>query len=275
MKKDIVLKLVDVRKEFKDESVISNISLEIEKGKVTCIIGPSGSGKTTLLKCMNLLELIDNGEIYFNNKLIISAQPSKSKNSWIKKIVFSDGEHSKSKRSIYMKGQLYRQKVGIVFQQFNLWPWKTVLENTILGPVNVKGMKKFEAESKAKNILRKVGIEDIFSRYPSTLSDGQIQRVSIARALMMGYDVLLLDEVTSALDIELVSEILEILRDLAKSGATLVIVTHHIEFAKEIADYIVVMDQGKIVEQGNAKNVLEFPTNPRTKLFLKHVLDAR
>ena len=235
----------DLHKYFGKNEVLKGVDYHIKKGEVVVVIGPSGSGKSTFLRCLNLLEEPTKGEIIFEDKNITD------KNIDINKI---------------------REKMGMVFQQFNLFPHKTVLENITIAPINVKNKSKTEAEEKAKELLKRVGLLDKASAYPASLSGGQKQRIAIARALAMEPDVMLFDEPTSALDPEMVGEVLGVMKDLAKEGMTMVVVTHEMGFAREVGDRIIFMDGGNIVEQGTPEEIFDKPKNPRTKDFLSKVL---
>lgn len=240
-----MIKVSNLYKQFGDLKVLNNINTDIEKGEVLVIIGPSGSGKSTFLRCLNLLEEPTAGEIIFEGKSITS------KNNDI---------------------NLQRQKMGMVFQQFNLFPHLTVLENITIAPTKVKGISRKESENIALELLKRIGLEDKVNTYPQNLSGGQRQRIAIARALAMSPDVLLFDEPTSALDPEMVGEVLEVMRDLAKDGMTMVVVTHEMGFAKEVADRVIFMDKGSIIEEGTAEEIFETPKNQRTKDFLAKLL---
>lgn len=243
-----VTKLV---KKFHGQMVLHEIDLEVKTGEVVAIIGPSGSGKTTLLRCINLLEQPDSGTIRVGDITIDAAiSLSKQKN----------------------RVRELRQHVGFVFQSFNLFPHRTVLENIIEGPVIVKGEPKEEATARARELLAKVGLTGKETSYPRRLSGGQQQRVAIARALAMRPEVILFDEPTSALDPELVGEVLSAIRQLAQEKRTMVIVTHEMSFARDVADRAIFMDQGRIVEQGPAKALFANPRQPRTKQFLEKFL---
>ena len=209
------------------------------------VIGPSGSGKSTFLRCLNLLEEPTSG-----------------------KIIFEDNDITDKKVDI----NKIREKMGMVFQQFNLFPHKTVLENLTIAPIKVKGISKAQAEKKAMELLDRVGLSNKAKAYPSSLSGGQKQRIAIARALAMEPDVMLFDEPTSALDPEMVGEVLNVMKDLAKEGMTMVVVTHEMGFAKEVGDRIIFMDNGNIVEQGTPEEIFSNPKNPRTIDFLSKVL---
>lgn len=235
----------NLHKYFGDNEVLKGVSDHIKKGEVVVVIGPSGSGKSTFLRCLNLLEETTHGEIIFEGQNIID------KNIDINKI---------------------REKMGMVFQQFNLFPHKTVLENIIIAPINVKKKSKSEAEEKAKELLKRVGLLDKANAYPASLSGGQKQRIAIARALAMEPEVMLFDEPTSALDPEMVGEVLSVMKSLAKEGMTMVVVTHEMGFAKEVGDRILFMDGGNIVEQGTPEEIFTNPKNPRTIDFLSKVL---
>ena len=235
----------NLHKSFGKNDVLKGINEHIKKGEVVVVIGPSGSGKSTFLRCLNLLEEPTSGEIVFEGNSITDKKVD------INKI---------------------REKMGMVFQQFNLFPHKTVLENLTIAPIKVKGISKAEAEKKAFELLERVGLTDKAKAYPSSLSGGQKQRLAIARALAMEPDVMLFDEPTSALDPEMVGEVLNVMKDLAKEGMTMVVVTHEMGFAREVGDRIIFMDNGNIVEQGTPDEIFSNPKNPRTIDFLSKVL---
>lgn len=242
-----VISLKKLSKNFGKAEVLKGVDLEVRKGEVVVIIGGSGSGKTTLLRCVNLLVLPDSGEIRIDGELINS----------------------------FAGSQLIdlRTRAGMVFQQFNLWPQKTVLENVIEAPIRVFGKNKIESIKKAKALLNQVGLGDKINSYPSMLSGGQQQRVALVRALIMNPEILLLDEITSALDPELVGEVLAVVRKVAKEhNKTMLIVTHEMAFAKEIADRVIFMDKGMIVEEGPPDVIFNSPKEERTKQFLARVL---
>ena len=249
-----MLKLHGVRKRFGELEVLKGIDLDVQKGEVVCILGPSGSGKSTLLRCVNLLEPPEEGEVLLESQDICRGPGS------------GTGEQS-------WNLDFVRQRVGMVFQQFNLFPHKTALENVTLAPEKVLGRSKGEAREKGKALLERVGLADKLAQYPERLSGGQQQRVAIARALAMEPHVMLFDEVTSALDPELVKEVLDTMRELASEGMTMLVVTHELGFAKEVSDQVVFMDGGVIVEQSKPAQVLESPQEERTKQFLGLVLD--
>jgi ABC-type polar amino acid transport system ATPase subunit len=240
-----VIEVKDLYKSFGDLKVLKGISETIKEKEVVCVIGPSGSGKSTFLRCLNLLEMPTSGDI------------------------FIDGE------KITVKGvniNKIREEAGMVFQHFNLFPHKTTLENVALAPMKVRGLSKEEAEKRALDLLRKVGLEDKANVYPAALSGGQKQRVAIARALAMHPKVMLFDEPTSALDPEMVGEVLGVMKDLAQVGMTMVVVTHEMGFAREVADRVLFMDDGMIVEQGTPDDIFSHAKHERTKLFLSKVL---
>jgi polar amino acid transport system ATP-binding protein len=249
---------VDIRgvhKFFGDFQVLYDVNLEIAKGEVCVVLGPSGSGKSTLLRCINHLETIGAGRIHVNGDLIGYAE--------------KDGRlHCLREEAIAAQ----RRNIGMVFQRFNLFAHMTALENVLAGPLLVKGQSRKTAEPFALSLLERVGLSDRARQYPSQLSGGQQQRVAIARALAMKPDLLLFDEPTSALDPELVGEVLETMKELARTGMTMVVVTHEMGFAREVADRVVFMDQGRIVEVGTPQEVLDNPSNVRTQAFLSKVL---
>jgi ABC-type polar amino acid transport system ATPase subunit len=249
-----MLKLEGLHKRFGELEVLRGIDLEIDKGQVVCVLGPSGSGKSTLLRCINLLEPPEQGDILLQGKSICKGEGS--------------GEGEKGWDLDYV-----RQKVGMVFQQFNLFPHKSAIENVAMPQQTVLKRGESEARTKAAALLNRVGLSDKLEEYPDRLSGGQQQRVAIARALAMDPEVLLFDEVTSALDPELVKEVLDVMRELADEGMTMVVVTHEMGFAREVGDRVVFMDEGVIVEQGDPKSVLDDPQEERTKRFLGLVLE--
>jgi ABC-type polar amino acid transport system ATPase subunit len=249
-----ILSLRGVHKRFGELEVLKGIDLDVAKGEVVCILGPSGSGKSTLLRCVNLLEPPERGEIFLEGQDICKGPGS------------GTGEQS-------WNLDFVRQRVGMVFQQFNLFPHKSALENVTMAPEKVLGQSKKEAREKATALLERVGLGDKLGQYPERLSGGQQQRVAIARALAMEPHVMLFDEVTSALDPELVKEVLDTMRELASEGMTMLVVTHELGFAKEVGDQVVFMDGGVIVERGKPADVLDSPTQERTRRFLGLVLD--
>jgi len=249
-----MVRLDGIRKRFGSLEVLKGVDLEVAKGEVVCILGPSGSGKSTFLRCVNLLEPPEEGEIFIEGNDICKGPGSGS------------GEQS-------WKLDFVRQRVGIVFQQFNLFPHKTALENVTLAPEKVLGRSSAAARAQATELLERVGLGDKLDQYPERLSGGQQQRVAIARALAMDPEVMLFDEVTSALDPELVKEVLDTMRELAEEGMTMIVVTHEIGFAREVADRVIFMDGGVIVEEGPPAEVLENPGEERTKQFLGLVLE--
>ena len=245
---DTMLALQSVHKRFGELEVLKGIDLEVSRGDVVCVIGPSGSGKSTLLRCINLLEPPDGGEILLEGKELSGA------------VAAGDLDY-------------VRRRVGIVFQQFNLFPHKTALENVALAQEKVLERKRPEARRKSEDLLARVGLGDKLHEYPERLSGGQQQRVAIARALAMDPHVMLFDEVTSALDPELVKEVLDVMRELADEGMTMVVVTHEMGFARDVADRVVFMDEGVVVEEGPPAEVLDNPREERTKRFLGLVLE--
>jgi ABC-type polar amino acid transport system ATPase subunit len=251
---EAMIRLEGIHKRFGQLEVLRGVDIDVAKGEVVCILGPSGSGKSTLLRCVNLLEPPERGEIFIEGKDICKGPGSAA------------GEQG-------WELDFVRQRVGIVFQQFNLFPHKTALENVTMAPEKVLGRSGREARAKATELLERVGLGDKLDQYPERLSGGQQQRVAIARALAMDPHVMLFDEVTSALDPELVKEVLDTMRELAAEGMTMIVVTHEIGFAREVADRVVFMDGGVIVEQGPPADVLESPREERTKQFLGLVLE--
>jgi polar amino acid transport system ATP-binding protein len=247
-----MLSLRGVCKRFGDLEVLRGVDLEVKKGEVVCVLGPSGSGKSTLLRCVNLLEPPEEGDIHLEERSICKGA-GKGEQGWELDFV--------------------RQRVGIVFQQFNLFPHKTALQNVTLAQEKVLGRGAAEARKKGAELLERVGLGDKLDEYPERLSGGQQQRVAIARALAMDPHVMLFDEVTSALDPELVKEVLDRMRELAEEGMTMIVVTHEIGFAREVADRVVFMDQGVIVEEGPPSQVIDSPREERTKQFLGLVLE--
>jgi polar amino acid transport system ATP-binding protein len=240
-----VVQLEDVQKSFGDNVVLDGIDLTVNAGQALVIIGPSGSGKSTLLRCVNLLEPVDSGRIFF------------------------EGEEITGKGT---KVPAIRQRIGIVFQQFNLFPHLRAIDNLTLAARRVGKIPRKEAEQRAHELLERVGLSEKARSYPHQLSGGQQQRVAIARALMMRPHVMLFDEVTSALDPELVGEVLVVMRDLARDGMTMLVVTHEMQFARDVGDQLIFMDEGKIVEQGNPADVLDRPKAERTRRFLRRTL---
>lgn len=242
---NVLIKVDNLCKSFDSVDVLKGINAEIHKGDVMVVIGASGSGKSTFLRCLNRLEEPTGGKIYFEGTDI--TDPSVNIN-------------------------VHRQKMGMVFQQFNLFPHMTVMKNLTLGPIKLLKKSKAEAEKKAMELLERVGLADRATAYPSQLSGGQKQRIAIVRALCMDPDVMLFDEPTSALDPEMVGEVLEVMKQLAKEGMTMVVVTHEMGFAREVGTNVVFVDDGVIVEQGEPKEFFENPKNQRLKDFLSKVL---
>ena len=251
------VELREVVKSFGANVVLRGISLDIAEGEVCCILGPSGSGKSTLLRLINQLEALDSGAVFVNGERC--------------------GFVERAGRLVELGPRdiaVQRQRTGMVFQRFNLFPHMTALETVIEAPVRVKGLTKAAAIARAQELLSRVGLSDRANAYPSTLSGGQQQRVAIARALAMDPSVMLFDEPTSALDPELVGEVLDVIRDLARSGMTMVVVTHEVGFARDVADRAIFMDGGDIVEDGPAREVLSRPQHARTKEFLVRMIEG-
>ncbi len=240
-----IIQFINVNKAFGDFQVLKDINLKIEAGEKVVILGPSGSGKSTLLRCINRLETISSGEVIVDGVRVHDPKTDINK---------------------------LRQEIGMVFQHFHLYPHKTVLENIMLAPVKVRNVKPEEARKTALKLLEKVGIAEKASAYPAQLSGGQQQRVAIARGLAMKPKIMLFDEPTSALDPEMIGEVLDVMRTLADEGMTMVVVTHEMGFAREVADRIIFMDEGRIIEQGTPKEFFENPKHERTRLFLSKIL---
>lgn len=240
-----MISVKNLYKRFGDLEVLKDVSCEIGKGEVVTVIGPSGSGKSTMLRCINMLEVPTSGEIF------IEGEKVNKKDADINKI---------------------RQRMGMVFQHFNLFPHLNVMDNITIAPTKVKNVDKKQAEAEGIKLLEKVGLLDKKDAYPSMLSGGQQQRIAIARALAMKPDIMLFDEPTSALDPEMVKEVLNVIKDLANEGMTMIVVTHEMGFAKEVSDWVMFMDEGRIVETGTSEQIFENPANERTKTFLSKIL---
>lgn len=253
-----ILRATDIHKNFDDLEVLKGVSLEISKGEIIAIIGQSGSGKSTFLRCLNSLEKVDRGSIEIDGKFLVKTGPDG-------KAVYANVQDAAE----------MRRKIGMVFQNFNLFPHKSVLENLTMAPVLVQKANKVEAEQSARILLEKVGLEDKIHGYPFELSGGQQQRVAIARALAMNPDILCFDEPTSALDPVLTGEVLKVMKDLAQEHMTMVVVTHEIGFAREVAHRVLFMEDGYIIEEGPAEQVLLNPKHSSTRAFLSTVLMAR
>ncbi|MGW0828912.1 amino acid ABC transporter ATP-binding protein [Streptomyces prunicolor] len=252
---DTVLTIRRVRKSYGTQSVLKGVDLELRRGEVACIIGPSGSGKSTLLRSINHLETVDGGDIHVEGD-IVGYRERRGK-----LIEMSPREAARS-----------RVGIGMVFQNFNLFSHMTVLQNVTAGPIHVGKVAKEQAEREAVALLDRVGLADKVAAYPAMLSGGQQQRVAIARALAMRPGLMLFDEPTSALDPELVGEVLAVIRELAQTGMSMVVVTHEIAFAREVADTVIMMDDGRIMEQGPPSQVIADPHHPRTRAFLAKIL---
>ncbi len=239
--------LKGVTKRFGDLEVLRRVDLDVNEHNVVCLIGASGSGKSTLLRCINLLERVEEGEIVVDGQLVTNGK---------------------------VDVNALRRKIGIVFQAYNLFPHMTVLQNVSLGPRKVRGLDRQQARAAAMELLVRIGLEDKADEYPDRLSGGQQQRVAIARALAMNPKVLLLDEITSALDPQLVSEVLNLVRSLTEVGMTMIIATHEMSFAREVSDKVCFLDAGVICEQGPPDQIFSNPTEPRTREFLKRIIEA-
>lgn len=240
-----MLEIKDLKKNFGKNEVLKGININVEKGEVVVIIGASGSGKSTLLRCINSLEQVTSGQIIYDGTEISGSSKA---------------------------AQEQKKKIGMVFQHFNLFPHLTVLENISIAPRKVKNIPKEQAEAKALELLKMVGLEEKQKQYPGQLSGGQSQRVAIARALAMEPSIMLFDEATSALDPEMVGEVLDIMKDLARRGMTMLVVTHEMGFAREVSDRVIFMDDGYICEENTPGEIFDNPQNPRTKEFLSKVL---
>lgn len=241
-----MIKLEHITKNFKNLKAVDDVSLEIKKGEIVCLIGPSGSGKSTVLRCINGLEVPESGDVYiYDQKLDLNGED---------------------------KGRQLRNKMGFVFQHFNLFPNMTVLENLTLAPIQVMKKSKDEAEEIACQYLKRVGLLDKKDEYPNKLSGGQKQRVAIARSLCMNPEIMLFDEPTSALDPEMVIEVLEVMQELAQEGMTMVVVTHEMGFARTVADRVIFLEDGKIIEENNAEDFFSQPKTQRAQDFLKKVM---
>jgi polar amino acid transport system ATP-binding protein len=251
-----MVKAERVRKRFGRLEVLKGISLEVAPGEVTCLLGPSGSGKSTFLRCINHLEKINAGRLWVDGELVGYRQVGNK---------LHELRESEVARS--------RGEIGMVFQRFNLFPHKTAVENLVEAPIQVKGVSRADAIKRGQGLLRGVGLEDKIDEYPARLSGGQQQRVAIARALAMDPKLMMFDEPTSALDPELVKEVLDVMRRLATGGMTMIVVTHELGFARDVADRVVFMDEGVIVEEGEPAQILDNPREERTKRFLGLVLE--
>ena len=240
-----MIKVSNLKKSYGDKLVLKEVNTEIQDGSVVVVIGPSGSGKSTFLRCLNRLEEVDSGKIFYDDIELTSKTVDIDK---------------------------MRQHIGMVFQHFNLFPHKTILENITLAPISLNLISKADAEKKGMGLLKRMGLEDKATVYPSSLSGGQKQRVAIARALAMEPKVMLFDEATSALDPEMVGEVLNVMKDLAKEGMTMIVVTHEMGFAKEVADRVLFMEEGIIYEDGTPEEIFDNPKEKRTQEFLSKVL---
>lgn len=250
-----MIELKDVHKSFGTLEVLNGVSLKIEKGEVLVIIGPSGSGKSTLLRCINHLEKINQGEVLFRGETVTRKYPGEK-------------DFDLPLKEVYK----VREKIGMVFQRFNLFPHMKAIRNITEAPIHVAGIPKSEAIERAKTLMTKVGLSDKEDAYPAHLSGGQQQRLAIARALAMDPELMLFDEPTSALDPELVGEVLMVIKDLAKEGMTMAVVTHEMSFARDVADRVIFMDEGRIVEEGTPEEIFCEPKHERTRTFLRKIL---
>jgi polar amino acid transport system ATP-binding protein len=255
---ETMVKADDVRKRFGRHEVLRGVDLEVATGQVCCVIGPSGSGKSTFLRCINHLEKIDGGRLWVDGALVGYRQRG-------------DRLHELKPSEVAAQ----RREIGMVFQQFNLFPHMTALDNITEAPIRVRNESRTQARAHAQSLLERVGLRDHMGKYPAELSGGQQQRVAIARALAMRPKLMLFDEPTSALDPELVGEVLEVMRQLALDGMTMVVVTHEMGFARDVGDKVVFMDEGVVVESGDPRSVLTNPGHERTRAFLQRVLEVR
>lgn len=253
---ELIIEALNIHKSFGDLEILKGISLQVRRGEVVVLIGASGSGKTTFIRCINLLEDIQSGQIRVNGQSM--GYRAKADGSLVR-----DSERNIARQ---------RRDIGMVFQRFNLFPHMTALENIIEAPIQVLGVPRKAAEKQARALLKRVGLAEKADHYPSMLSGGQQQRVAIARALAMKPQAMLFDEPTSALDPETVGEVLQVMKELAEEGMTMVVVTHEMGFAREVADRVVVLDQGELIEQGPPEQIFSRPTHPRTQAFLSRVL---
>ncbi|WAT26677.1 amino acid ABC transporter ATP-binding protein [Pseudomonas sp. GXZC] len=253
---ELIIEALDIHKSFGTLQILKGISLQVRRGEVVVLIGASGSGKTTFIRCINLLEDIQGGRIRVNGRAM--GYRERSDGSLVR-----DSERNIARQ---------RRDIGMVFQRFNLFPHMTALENIIEAPIQVLGTPRAEALEQARGLLARVGLADKANHYPSMLSGGQQQRVAIARALAMKPQAMLFDEPTSALDPETVGEVLQVMKELAEEGMTMVVVTHEMGFAREVADRVVVLDQGELIEQGPPEQIFSHPCHPRTRAFLSRVL---
>ncbi|CAI8717311.1 lysine/arginine/ornithine ABC transporter/histidine ABC transporter, ATP binding subunit [Pseudomonas sp. IT-P12] len=253
---DVIIDAQDIHKSFGDLEILKGVSLQVRRGEVVVLIGASGSGKTTFIRCINLLEDIQGGRIRVNGRAM--GYRERADGSLVR-----DSEREIARQ---------RRDIGMVFQRFNLFPHMTALENIIEAPIHVLGVPRAQALEHARSLLARVGLADKAAHYPSMLSGGQQQRVAIARALAMKPQAMLFDEPTSALDPETVGEVLQVMKELAEEGMTMVVVTHEMGFAREVADRVVVLDQGELIEQGPPEQIFSRPTHPRTQAFLSRVL---
>ena len=288
-----LLQVKNLHKSFGKLNVLQGITTDIQKGDVVAIIGPSGCGKSTFLRCLNLLEtpnagqiLLENEYVFKNERVYLKRQLKAMKqakkngepfdaeafNALTEEYTALRQAEKEIEKTVFKNINQHRQKIGMVFQQFNLFPHLTVLKNITLAPVKLKKMTEEDAQAKAMELLKKIGLEDKANAYPATLSGGQKQRIAIVRALAMDPDVMLFDEPTSALDPEMVGEVLNVMTELAKDGMTMIVVTHEMGFAKEVANRVIFMSEGVIKEENNPKDFFENPQDERLKDFLSKVL---
>ena len=285
MKDNVLISISNLKKSFGKLDVLKGINLDIHKSEVISIIGASGSGKSTLIRCINLLEVPNSGSIIFNDEELFSSESSLYEDE-LKELNKDDTKYKelltkykeakrhdfKQKRTIDKKINYYREKIGMVFQHFNIFPNLTVLDNVMLAPIKTKLMNETEAKKEALRLLEKVGLLDKANEYPKKLSGGQKQRLAIVRALAMKPEVMLFDEPTSALDPEMVKEVLDVIKQVAKTGMTIVIVTHEMAFAREVSNRVIFIDNGIIEEEGAPNEIFNNPKSQRLKEFLSKVL---
>jgi ABC-type polar amino acid transport system ATPase subunit len=274
-----LIELRSARRSFGGIEALRGLDFAVRRGMVVAVVGPSAGGKSTLLQCLSLMQLIDDGELWYNGQLALRAVRSGTTTAvarrFFRAMTVGHSADALCRHELHVRRHEHRQRVALVFQDCNLWPSLTVLDNLIEGPVHAKHERPTDVIQRAEEILEQFGLLDIQRRYPHQLSGGQRQRVAIARALLMRPELLLLDEVTSALDPELVADVLDMLRRLAAQGLTMVMVTHHIEFASKVADEIAMVDHGRVIERGVAETMINCPKEERTRRFIEAIHEIR